>query len=60
MARKEGQNQAIGISHGERSTKIHARVDSNGRPLTFVLTGGQTHDNPAVEVLLDRHDRLSQ
>src|ERR1019366_777723 len=34
--RKRGeQNQAIGISRGGRSTKIHAIVDSKGRPLNF-------------------------
>ena len=29
------QNQAIGISRGGRTTKIHAIVDSKGRPLNF-------------------------
>ena len=35
------QNQAIGISRGGRTTKIHAIVDSKGRPLNFTVTGGQ-------------------
>jgi len=52
--RKRGeQNQAIGISRGGRSTKIHAIVDSKGRPLNFTLTGGQVHDSQVVGEVLD-------
>ena len=47
------QNQAIGISRGGRSTKIHAIVDSKGRPLNFTVTGGQVHDNQVVGDVLD-------
>jgi transposase len=47
------QNQAIGISRGGRSTKIHATVDSKGRPLNFTVTGGQVHDSQVVEDVLD-------
>src|SRR5262249_1769474 len=40
--RKRGEkNQAIGISRGGRTTKIHAVVDGKGRPLNFIVTGGQ-------------------
>jgi len=42
------KNQAIGISRGGRTTKIHATVDSKGRPLNFAVTGGQVHDNQTV------------
>jgi transposase len=52
--RKRGeQNQAIGISRGGRSTKIHAIVDSKGRPLNFAVTGGQVHDSQVVGDVLD-------
>jgi transposase len=52
--RKRGEkNQAIGISRGGRSTKIHALVDSKGRPLNFVVTGGQVHDSQVVVEVLD-------
>ena len=47
------QNQAIGISRGGRSTKIHAIVDSKGRPLNFAVTGGQVHDSQVVGDVLD-------
>jgi len=52
--RKRGEkNQAIGISRGGRSTKIHAIVDAKGRPLNFIVTGGQVHDSQVVEEVLD-------
>lgn len=44
--------QAIGISRGGRSTKIHALVDGKGRPLHFVVTGGQVQDNQVAGELL--------
>jgi transposase len=51
--RKRGEkNQAIGISRGGRSTKIHAVVDDKGRPLNFIVTGGEVHDSQVVEQLL--------
>jgi transposase len=51
--RKRGEkNQAIGVSRGGRSTKIHAIVDSKGRPLNFIVTGGEVHDNQVVEAVL--------
>src|SRR6267154_4286260 len=52
--RKRGEkNQAIGVSRGGRSTKIHAIVDAKGRPLNFIVTGGQVHDSRVVEAVLD-------
>ena len=51
---KRGEkNQAIGISRGGRTTKLHAIVDSKGRPLNFTVTGGQVHDSQVVEEVLD-------
>lgn len=52
-AQKGEKNQAIGISRGGRSTKIHAVVDGKGRPLNFVVTGGQVHDNQVVGEVLN-------
>ena len=52
--RKRGEkNQAIGISRGGRTTKIHAVVDGKGRPLNFTVTGGQVHDTQVVEEVLN-------
>ncbi len=50
---KGEKNQAIGISRGGRTTKIHAIVDSKGRPLSFIVTGGQVHDSQVVEEVLN-------
>jgi transposase len=35
------------------TTKIHMLADSRGRPLRFILTGGQVHDIIAAPMLLD-------
>ena len=43
--RKRGaETQAIGRSRGGRTTKIHAIVDSCGRPITLEVTPGQIGD----------------
>jgi len=52
-AQREEQKQAIGISRGGRSTKIHAIVYSKGRPLNFRVTGSQVHDSQIVGNVLD-------
>ena len=44
---------AIGISRGGRTTKIHALVDILGRPLRLALTPGNTSDIKGVELLID-------
>lgn len=35
---------AIGVSHGGKTTKIHAVVDALGNPAHFLLTGGNIFD----------------
>ena len=49
---KGEKNQAIGVSRGGRTAKIHAIVDSKGRPLSFTVTGGQVHDSQVIEEML--------
>lgn len=52
--RKGGQNaQALGRSRGGFSTKIHLKVDLDGLPLAFHLTGGEASDSRNFEILLD-------
>jgi len=46
------KNQAIGISRRGRTTKVHAIVDSKGRPLSFTVTGGQVHDSQVAKEAL--------
>ena len=38
------EKQAIGTNRGGSNTKVHALVDTNGRPLRLILTPGQRHD----------------
>jgi transposase len=42
----------MGRSRGGLTTKIHALVDAEGRPIRIALTPGQAHDNTAAEELL--------
>uniref|UniRef100_UPI0038CFD10B transposase n=1 Tax=Gluconobacter thailandicus TaxID=257438 RepID=UPI0038CFD10B len=52
--RKRGAHaEAFGRSRGGFTSKIHARCDNQGRPLGFVLTGGQVSDYKAVNALLE-------
>ncbi len=42
----------MGRSRGGLTTKIHALVDAEGRPVRLELTAGQTHDSqPAPDML---------
>lgn len=42
----------MGRSRGGLTTKIHALVDAEGRPIRIALTPGQAHDGTAAEELL--------
>jgi IS5 family transposase len=48
------QNQAIGRSRSGRNTKIHAIGDAKGRLLSCILTGGEAHDCPLAEPLIEQ------
>jgi transposase len=50
----ERGGEALGRSQGGFSTKVHLRADGNGRPITAVLTGGERHEQVALEALLDQ------
>lgn len=43
----------MGRSRGGLTSKIHALVDAEGRPVTLRLTGGQVADCTEAEVLID-------
>jgi len=51
-ARKDS-NQAIGISRGGNTTKVHMLCDAHGNPLAFELTGGNVHDVVMAENLIE-------
>ena len=45
----------MGRSRGGLTTKIHTLTDAQGRPLRFILTGGEAHDSTtAADLLADR------
>ena len=48
------EGEALGRSQGGFSTKMHLRAEGNGRPITAVLTGGERHEQIALEALLDK------
>jgi transposase len=47
----------VGRSRGGLTTKIHARVDRQGRPIQILITPGQAHDLTGAEPLLANLDR---
>ncbi len=52
VAQKGARANAIGISRGGRTTKIHALVDVLGRPLRLILTPGNTSDVKGADLLI--------
>jgi transposase len=44
----------VGRSRGGPNTKIHALADANGRLIALLLTGGEAHDCPVTERLINR------
>ena len=51
-ARGGQTGEALGRSRGGFSTKIHLRAEGGGRPVAFVLSGGERHESRYVEALL--------
>ena len=53
-ALKKYGNQAIGMSRGGKTTKIHALVTENFQLIGLLLTGGQIHDSQCATELLSK------
>ena len=51
-AEKGARANALGRSRGGFTSKIRARSDNQGRPLGFILTGGEASDYTAAEPLI--------
>jgi len=45
--------QALGRSQGGFSTKLHLRAERGSKPITFLLTAGQRHEQSVFEALVD-------
>ncbi|MCX4804764.1 IS5 family transposase [Streptomyces sp. NBC_01214] len=52
-ARKGLRSPALGRSRGGLTSKIHLACDGTGRPLAFVLTGGNTNDCTQFTAVMD-------
>ena len=52
-AKRRRHGKALGRSQGGFTTKVHLRAEGNGRPITAVLTGGERHEQIALEAVLD-------
>lgn len=52
-ARGGQDGQALGRSRGGFGTKIHLRAEGYGRPMAFVLSGGERHESQYLRALLD-------
>jgi transposase len=58
LGRKRGIiRNALGHSRGGFSTKVHALVDTKGRPLHIELTPGQQHESTVAEAIIANHAR---
>ena len=47
------ENQAIGLSRGGNTNKIHLAVDSYGLPIELMVTGGEVHDSKMANALIE-------
>ena len=50
----QAQAEALGRSQGGFSTKLHLRAEGGGKPMTVVLTGGERHEQIALEGVPDQ------
>lgn len=44
----------MGRSRGGFGTKVHVRAEGQGKPLVFMLTGGECHEQTVFESLMER------
>lgn len=51
-AKKQQNDEAMGLSRGGLSTKIHVAVDALGNPVRLLLTAGQTSEYTQAEALV--------
>ncbi len=53
---EEPEDHALGRSRGGYSTKLHLLCDSEGHPLSYHLTPGQTHESTVLDIVLENAD----
>jgi transposase len=47
------QEQAIALSRGGNTSKIHLAVDNYGLPIEFIITGADVHDSKVANELIE-------
>ena len=52
VQRGDPQAQALGRGVGGLGTKVHVKAEGFGKPINFVLTGGERHETVAFPELL--------
>lgn len=53
LQRDRGLGRLIGRTKGGMNTKLHAVTDTNGRPISIIMTAGQVSDYVGAAALLD-------
>jgi transposase len=51
--RGDPTTEALGRTRGGYSTKIHLRSERSGKPMVFILTEGQRHEQPILPSLME-------
>jgi transposase len=49
----EHADEGLGRSQGGFSTKIHLRAEGGGKPIAFLITAGQRHEQSVFEALME-------
>jgi transposase len=49
----EHPDEGLGRSQGGFSTKIHLRAEGGGKPISFLITAGQRHEQSVFEALME-------
>lgn len=51
---RRGEERAIGMSRGGRTTKIHIAADAHGKPIDLEITGGDVHDAKIADKIIEK------
>lgn len=52
-ARPTEDQEALGVSRGGFSTKIHLRVEGKGKPIAIMVTAGEGHEQSTFQALME-------
>jgi len=52
-AKPTEDQEALGVSWGGFSTKIHLRAEGRGKPMAIIVTAGESHEQSAFQALME-------